>query len=157
MDKMSDLNELKELMDIAEAKARECENAWRKANDDFVEARNAYEEERDKDKSCDSCRYSIVLDFSPDGWHNLCGNDKAPCTCCHRKCEYYKPDNIVTKKIKDYYHRASKFDAPNFDNDTIEGLDLLGYDVYEESDNEERAQSEANEVIEILKICGKMK
>ena len=105
---MSELDELKELMDTAEAKAKGCENAWRKANADFIKARDAYEKERDKDKSCESCQYSIVLDFSADGWHNLCGNSNAPCTCCNSKCMYYKPDNIITGAIKEYFNSKDK-------------------------------------------------
>lgn len=152
---MSELDELKELMDIAEAKAKECENAWRKANEEVTKARNAYEKERDKDKSCDSCRYSIVLDFSSDGWHNLCGNSNAPCTCCNSKCEYYKPDTTITKAIKEFYNNKDKFSGPNLDKEVIEGLKLLGYDVFHECTPDDYAQRKAEEVVEILKICGK--
>lgn len=152
---MDTLNELKELMDIAEAKAKECENAWRKANDDFAKARTAYEKERDRDKSCESCQYSIVLDFSEDGWHNLCGNSNAPCTCCHGKCEYYKPDNAITNAIKEYYNSKDRFRGPNLDKEVIKGLKLLGYDVFHEYTPDDYAQRKAEEVVEILKICGK--
>lgn len=150
---MDKLDELKELMDIAEAKAKECENAWRKTNEEFIKARNAYEKERDKDKSCESCRYSIVLDFSFDGWHNLCGNSNAPCTCCNSKCEYYKPDTIITNAIKEYYN--SRFRGPNLDKEVIEGLKMLGYDVFHEYTPDGYAQRKAEEVVEILKLCGK--
>lgn len=149
---MDTLDELKELMDIAEAKAKECEIAWRKTNEEFVKARNAYEKERDKDKSCESCRYSIVLDFSGDGWHNLCGNSNAPCTCCNSKCEYYKPDNVVTKAIKEYYNNKDKFSGPNLDKEVIKGLKLLGYDVFHEYTPDDYAQRKAEEVVEILKL-----
>lgn len=51
---------------------------------------------------CENCRFNAVLDFSPDGWHNCCGNDDTyACTCCHAYCEYFEPDNIVTKFIKE--------------------------------------------------------
>ena len=150
---MSELDELKELMDTAEAKAKGCENAWRKANADFIKARDAYEKERDKDKSCESCQYSIVLDFSADGWHNLCGNSNAPCTCCNSKCMYYKPDNIITGAIKEYFNSKDKFDGTNLDKETVKGLKLLGYDVFYEYTPDDYAQRKAKEVVEILKIC----
>lgn len=156
---MDTLDELKELMDIAEAKAKECEIAWRKTNEEYTKARNAYEKERDKDKSCESCMYSIVLDFSDDGWHNLCGNSNAPCTCCNSKCEYYKPDNIITKAIKEYFNSKDKFRGPNLDKEVIKGLKLLGYDVFNTYTPDEYAddyvQRKAEEVVEILKITGK--
>lgn len=53
-----------------------------------------------KKPNCSDCRYSIVLDFSIDGWHNLCGNEDAPCTCCHDSCEYFMPHNEITEYIK---------------------------------------------------------
>lgn len=149
---MDELNELKELMDIAEAKAIGCEHAWRKANEEFAKAKQAYEKERDKDKKCESCMYNIVLDFSEDGWHNLCGNPNAPCTCCNSKCEYYKPDNVTTKAVKDYYNNKDKFRGPNLDKEVIKGLKLLGYDVFYEYTPDDYAQRKAKEVVEILKI-----
>ena len=106
-----------------------------------------------KDKSCDSCRYSIALDFSGDGWHNLCGNSIAPCTCFHNKCEYYKHDNLITKAIKDYY--AEKEQNPNLDKWVIEGLKTLRLDVYADYPNfVESEKRDAEKVINILKVIG---
>lgn len=45
---------------------------------------------------CEFCRYNAVS--SCDGDHNVCG--KGNCTCCHNRCEDYKPDNEATKFIK---------------------------------------------------------
>ena len=48
--------------------------------------------------SCEYCRFNAVHGFSGDGWHNTCGADE--CTCCHSRCEEYKPDNKATLYIK---------------------------------------------------------
>lgn len=53
------------------------------------------------DFCCKTCKYSAVLNFSEDGWHNLCGMPGAPCTCCNGFCDKYQPDNIFTQYIKD--------------------------------------------------------
>ena len=57
--------------------------------------------------SCSYCRFNAVLDFSGDGWHNLCGNKYAPCTCCHNNCEKYEPDTRYTKWIKKHCEHIS--------------------------------------------------
>lgn len=143
---MSDLNELKELMDVAEAKAKECENAWRRAEDIFSQLKSAYEKERDKDKTCDACRYNIALDFSDDGWHNLCGNPKGSCTCCHSRCDEFAPDTSGTLAIKQFYRTQFKRE-PNLDPEFIVGLKLIGFDVYDDNFGDERARR----LIEVLK------
>lgn len=63
-----------------------------------------------KKPQCEDCRYIVAIDFSSDGWHNLCGNEKAPCTCCHNGCEYFKPDNVYTKYLKDAHCGAISVD-----------------------------------------------
>lgn len=51
--------------------------------------------------NCRNCRYDIGLDFSGDGWHNLCGNTNADtCTCCGGPCTKFKPDTQYTKWLK---------------------------------------------------------
>ena len=63
-----------------------------------------------KDFSCDKCRYDAVLDFSGDGWHNLCGNyiHADCCTCCNHNCAAYKSDTRYTKWIKYCVGQISK-------------------------------------------------
>lgn len=143
---MDELDELKELMDIAEAKAIGCENAWRKANEEFAKAKQAYEKERDKDKKCESCMYNIALDFSEDGWHNLCGNPKGLCTCCYSRCDYFAPDTCATAAIKQLYRTEFKRE-PNLDPEFIIGLRKIGFDVYDEDIGADRAK----QLIEVLK------
>ena len=86
-------------------KARKTElekelSSIRKALDDFE--LNEKKEIYGDDMKCSNCRFNAVLDFSFDGWHNCCGNeDTYACTCCHSYCEYFEPDNLVSKFIKD--------------------------------------------------------
>jgi hypothetical protein len=52
----------------------------------------------DKDKNCDTCKHGYFLDFSLDGYHNLCGAGECYlCAKIHRKCDSYEqgeaPDN----------------------------------------------------------------
>lgn len=148
---MDELDELKELMDIAEAKALGCENAWRKANEEFAKAKQAYEKERDKDKKCESCMYNIVLDFSEDGWHNLCGNAQAPCTCCYTRCEHYKPDTYLTSAIKNFFHNERKRE-PNLEPEFIEGLQNIGFRIYDDDMSETYEKDMARRLVEVLKV-----
>ena len=148
---MSELDELKELMDIAQANANKCESAWRKANEKFTKAKEAYERERDKNKTCESCMYNIVLDFSDDGWHNLCGNAQAPCTCCHTRCEYYKPDTYLTSAIKNFFRTERKRD-PNLEPELIEGLQAIGFNIYDDDMSETYGKDMARRLVEVLKV-----
>ena len=129
------LDEEKNLLDEVEIKYKEQTEKYRKAQ-------REWELEYYKDKTCSSCRYSVELDFSLDGWHNLCGCDGAVCTCCHHYCDYYKPDNAVTEAIK-------KHDQdPNLSPEIVEGLKILGIDIFSESVDED----DATKVVEILII-----
>lgn len=71
---------------------------------------NELEQTYGKDFSCSKCRYNAVLDFSGDGWHNLCGNyiHADCCTCCNHNCAAYKPDTRYTKWIKYCVGQISK-------------------------------------------------
>ena len=61
---------------------------------------------------CSHCRYDIGLDFSSDGWHNLCGNPNADtCTCCGGPCTKFKPDTQYTKWLK---HNTEPSISPDF-------------------------------------------
>ena len=83
-----------------------------------------------QEASCKCCRYSVVLEFSEDGEHNRCGNVNAPCTCCHRSCEYFRPHNEITKLIGEH----SLYD---FSPDEIKALKTLtGKDILELDDSE---------------------
>ncbi len=81
-----------------------------------------------KQPNCRDCRYSIGLDFSPDGWHNLCGNEDATrCTCCNDFCDRFKPDSELTAYIKEHC------DA-HISGDDAEGLKELGVGPYMDYD-----------------------
>jgi hypothetical protein len=71
---------------------------------------NELEKTYGKDFCCEKCRYNAVLDFSGDGWHNLCGNyiHADCCTCCNHNCAAYKPDTRYTKWIKHCVGQISK-------------------------------------------------
>lgn len=100
-----------EYMELEQLKDRE--NYLRKelrAICEKIENYNLKELERiyGKEFSCDYCRFNAVLDFSGDGWHNLCGNGFADCcTCCHSHCEKYLPDTRYTKWIKKHCEQIS--------------------------------------------------
>lgn len=85
--------------------------------------------------NCGDCRYNIVLDLSIDEKHNVCGHPNAPCTCCHRSCEFFRPDNEITVYMKAHsrYHISPG---------TKRAFDILfGRDIWEsdncKSDNKE--------------------
>lgn len=80
--------------------------------------------------SCECCRYNVALGFSEDGEHYRCGNVNAPCTCCHRSCEYFRPHNEITKLIGEHYLYV-------FSPDEIKALKtLIGKDMLELDDSE---------------------
>ena len=73
------------------------------------------------------CRYSAVFSLSSDWSHNLCGNKKAPCTCCSCPCQYYEPDNAITAWIKsNVAHRE-------ISQTEYEGLKSLRLDIFNDS------------------------
>ena len=77
--------------------------------------------------NCSHCRFNIALGFSPEGFHNLCGNWQAPCTCCHRNCTFYKPDTIYTKWIKE------KIEDFHLSFDEVRAIkDLFDVSIYED-------------------------
>lgn len=77
-----------------------------------------------KEPSCKDCRYSIGLEFSGDGWHNLCGNPNGTCTCCHSSCNAFNPDSPLTTYIKKHCSGA------NIEWDDADALKTLGVDIY---------------------------
>lgn len=80
-----------------------------------------------QEASCEHCRYSVVLEFSEDGEHNRCGNVNAPCTCCHRSCEYFRPHNETTKLISE--HAVYSFSSDDIEAfETLTGKDILNLD-----------------------------
>lgn len=92
--------------------------------------------------SCKCCRYSVVLEFSEDGGHNRCGNVNAPCTCCHRSCEYFRPHNEITKLIGEH----SLYD---FSPDEIKALKTLtGKDIIELDDSETKKMPNIKNFVE---------
>lgn len=144
------LAEEKNRLDMEQNKLHEAYNNKYK---EYQIAKSNYEKFFYKDKTCDSCRYDAVTTFSFDGWHNLCGHSDAPCTCCHRHCEYYKPDNVITKWIKERC-------GYTLDPKHAEAIELLYTDIMEINDtdlstcsNVQRAMYE--KIIETLRIkCG---
>lgn len=98
-------------------------------------------EEHYKDKfSCEFCRYNAVYGFSGDGWHNVCGAGN--CTCCHGRCDKYKPDNAATLKIKQSGKRDGLLRPKNtngygqIDEDDQEALDELGARIFSDEPSE---------------------
>lgn len=83
-----------------------------------------------KKPNCTCCRYSAGSDFTPDGWHNLCGNHDGACTCCHNVCEAFRPDTKLTEAIKN-----GNFNT--IDWDKADALKLLGLYVYSDSGNDD--------------------
>nr|DAI08173.1 MAG TPA: hypothetical protein [Caudoviricetes sp.] len=80
-----------------------------------------------QEPSCEHCRYNVILTFSEDGEHNRCGNVNAPCTCCHRSCEYFRPHNEITKLIAEHAkYSFSPDDIEAFK--TLTGKDILELD-----------------------------
>lgn len=95
-----------------------------------------------QEPSCECCRYSVVITFSEDGEHNGCGNVNAPCTCCHRSCEYFRPHNEITKLIGE----RSLYD---FSPDEIKALKMLtGKDILELDDSETKKMPNIKNFVE---------
>lgn len=103
-----------------------------------------------QDFCCEKCRYNAVLDFSGDGWHNLCGNyiHADCCTCCNHNCKAYKPDTHYTKWIKHCVGQISKEyqHAINI----VFKVDLFG-------DNESIPEEKWNEIKTAFVLAGKIK
>lgn len=74
---------------------------------------------------CEYCRYNVVMKLSEYGEHSRCGNVNAPCTCCHRSCEYFRPHNEITKLIDE--HAAYPFSTA----DIVAFKTLTGKDILE--------------------------
>ena len=148
---MTKLEELKQAMDKAIEEFNIVHEEFRKKNDAQIQAKRAYEKELWKDKTCNNCMYSIVLDFSLLEDHNKCGCLDASCTCCNDHCEYYAPDNAITKALKeDPQLNKDRFSGFSLDRDEQIGLEQFGYNIYRPWRN--REQEEAEQVIAIMKI-----
>lgn len=138
---------LKELSDVVTSITEAYEEAKTKSNQlykDLQEAKKAYDSEFYKGKNCDSCRYSIVLEFSFDGWHNLCGHENAPCTCCNRRCAHFKPHNCITKWISDH--------NINLDGEYVKALDLLYMDIFSTDSLDLSENTCFEKIIDTIKI-----
>lgn len=149
---MTELERLRKEVDDAAQLLREAQVAHDEAAKKYINAKQAYDREYRKSQNCTTCRYSIVLDFSLDGWHNLCGCENAPCTCCNTVCDYYKPDNRYTKTLKE--NILSK-EYRQISPEEYEGFKSLGFDLFEddlETTNERYEIAKAEKVVKILKI-----
>ena len=143
---MTKLEELKEAMDKAIEEFNIVHEEFRKKNNAQIQAKQAYEKELWKDKTCDSCMYSIVLEDYGD--HNKCGCEDAPCTCCNRYCEYYQPDTCITKALKeDAELNESKWCDFFLSPEEVEGLNKLGFDIYKP-----QYDTDGDTVVNIMKI-----
>lgn len=143
---MTKLEELKEAMDKAIEEFNIVHEEFRKKNNAQIQAKQAYEKELWKDKTCDSCMYSIVLEDYGD--HNKCGCEDAPCTCCNRYCEYYQPDTCITKALKeDAELNESKWCSFSLFPEEVEGLKKLGFDIYNP-----QYDTDGDTVVNIMKI-----
>ena len=134
-------------IEIARLRSRNVEIIKEKSKNDNAIRNLQLEKEKlifGKAANCEDCRYNIVLDFSIDGNHNMCGYIDAPCTCCHCSCEHFRPDNEITKYIKTH-SRYSISPA------TKRAFDVLfGRDIWE-SDN---SKSDKKEMFKkTLKCC----
>lgn len=86
---------------------------------------NEKKEKYGDNMKCKNCRYDAVQDFSSDGWHNCCGNeDTYACTCCQSYCEYFEPDNEITKFIKENVKYGHIF------KDHYEGIKSLAGNIF---------------------------
>ena len=148
------IDELKLNMDKEKEMLDKLKEECKQQERNYLAAKAAYEKEFYKGKTCNSCIYSVVLDFSFDGWHNLCGCDDAPCTCCHDHCEHYKPDNLLTSKLKEVF-KENDYPIRSLEPDDVEGLKSLGIDIFSPSDNEEILSKTAEKVVDILRLAHK--
>ena len=144
------------MMDKESLKTRKTElekelSSIRKALNDFE--LNEKKEIYGDDMKCSNCRFNAVLDFSGDGWHNCCGNeDTYACTCCHSYCEYFEPDNEITKFIKKYLISKHFGGTGYISKDTCEGLQNLVGNIFRITD-----EKMIKQVIDILKIIYEIK
>ena len=122
---MQDTNKLETLklaLDEAEEESKKLFKIFEEANKAYKAAKKAYEEEWSKSHNCSECRYSVVLKFIGFGGdHNGCGCPDAPCTCCHRTCKYFEPDNYITTALKEANITP--------DSDDVEAIQLLYLDM----------------------------
>lgn len=111
----------------------------------------AYDMLLHKYATCESCRYFAVHDLSSDGWHNLCGNSiTKSCTCCHSRCNQYKPDNLITKWVKESCKRS-------LNPQDVAALKILFIDIMKIEDTDYSTCTEASKkiyekIIAILRI-----
>ena len=145
---MTDLEKLKQEMDGVKEITDILQKEYYKKNNEYLYLKRKYEQELWKDKTCKSCMYSIVIDFSSDGEHNKCGCEDAPCTCCHNHCEYYKPHNTATLALKEALV-DKEWGFCELKADDVKGLKLLGYDVYDPYD--EIAIEDMVKIMQIVK------
>ena len=134
---LSLLDRLKYEVDLAEDAYAEAWKESRRLNDVKNAAIKEYEKEFYRGKNCNSCRYSCVSEFSFDGWHNLCGAEDAPCTCCNSRCEYYKPDNKISSFLKSL--------NINLDAGDVEAFSNFCGDIFQD-DSDDRIQSIATAI-----------
>lgn len=138
------------MTDKESLKARKAElekelDSIRKVLKDFE--LNEKKEKYGDDMKCKNCRYDVVQNFSDDGWHNCCGNDDTyACTCCHSYCEYFEPDNEITKFIKENVKYGYIY------NEHYEGIKSLAGDIFTITN-----PSVVEKVIDILKITVPLK
>lgn len=81
--------------------------------------------------NCAFCRFVVVLGFSYDGWHNLCGADI--CTCCHNCCDQYKPDNAATAYIKDILKSNATLIGAHISREEHNALEELDARIFEDN------------------------
>lgn len=114
---------------------------------------NEKKEKYGDDMKCKNCRYDAIQNFSDDGWHNCCGNEKTyACTCCHSYCEYFEPDNEITKFIKKHLSSKHFGGVGYISKDTCEGLQNLVGNIFRITD-----EKMIKQVIDILKIIYEIK
>lgn len=138
------LDQLSYELQLADIEHKAAVKKEKEARRKVQEAENAYNKELYKGKSCKFCRYSIVHEYSIDGWHNLCGHPDAPCTCCGGPCEHFKPHNAFTEYIdQNQWH---------FDNDGIAALENFCGDIMSDRiDNDTARLDKAKKIVEIIK------
>ena len=97
---MTELEKLKATLDQAQKDVEEAFKVYDEKRRACRVANAYYEKELYKDCSCRNCRYYSIHDSSFDGWHNVCGAEDAPCTCCNSLCDKFKIDNCITTWLK---------------------------------------------------------
>ena len=142
------LEELKEAMDKAKKEFDLADKEYHKKHSVLLHAKDVYEKELWKNKTCNSCMYSVVEDYSDYGDHNKCGCKVAPCTCCNHHCDYYEPDTIVTKALKeDKELNKDKWCPFALSINEVVALNGLGFDIYNP-----RYNSDGETVVSIMKL-----